>query len=73
MDGGLLVSCVNDAKVLIRHHVQNGQNMVASEGENILDTFQLERFADQMTSGDSGHVRLLIAHDVPRFIERPSV
>jgi hypothetical protein len=47
--------------------------MVAGEGENILDSFQLERFADQMTSGDSGHVRLLIAHDVPRFIERPSV
>jgi hypothetical protein len=46
VDRGLLVSGVNDAEVLICHYVQDGQDMIARQGENIFHAFELESLAD---------------------------
>ena len=37
---------VDDAKILIRHDIQDRQNMITGQAEDILDAFELERFAD---------------------------
>jgi hypothetical protein len=37
---------VDDAKVLIRHDVQHGQDMIAGQAEDIFNALELERFAN---------------------------
>ncbi len=58
VDGGLLVTSIDDAEVLVGHHVQERQDMIAGQAEDILYSLDLERFADQMASCDSGHDHL---------------
>jgi hypothetical protein len=60
MDGGLLMPGVEDAEVLIRHHVQDRQDVIAGEGEDVFHAFEFEGFADQVTSCDFCHRRLLL-------------
>ena len=55
----LLMAGVDDAEVLVRHHVKGRQNMITGQAENIAHAFELERFADKVTSRDSRHDRLL--------------
>ena len=52
---GLLVAGIDNAEILIRHHVQNRQDMIAGQAENIFHALELERFANEMTSGGSRH------------------
>jgi hypothetical protein len=42
----LLMARVDDAKILIliRHDIQDRQNMIAGQAEDILNAFELERF-----------------------------
>ena len=46
MHGSLLVARVDDAKILVRHDIQHRQDMIAGQGEDIFDAFELERGAD---------------------------
>ena len=55
----LLMARVVDLEILIRHHVEHRQDMIAGQGEYISYAFELERFTDQMTPRDSRHDRLL--------------
>jgi dTDP-4-amino-4,6-dideoxygalactose transaminase len=59
--GGLLIARVEDAEILVRHNVERRQDVVTGQAENIAHTFVLERLANQLTSGNSSHDRLLIA------------
>jgi hypothetical protein len=53
---GLLMTGVDDAKVLIRHYVQHRQDMIAGQTEDIFHALELERFANEMTACDSRHL-----------------
>ena len=46
MDRRLFVTGIDDAEVLIRHHVQHRQDMITCQGEDILHPFKLKRFAN---------------------------
>jgi hypothetical protein len=51
----LLVARIDDAEVLIRHDIQDRQDMIAGQAKDIFHALELERFANEMTSRDSRH------------------
>ena len=55
VNGGLLMTRIDDAEVLVRHDVEQRQDVIAGQAENIFHAFELERLADEMTSCDSCH------------------
>ena len=46
VDRRLLVTRIDDAEILIRHYVQDRQDVIASQRKNIFNAFEFERFAD---------------------------
>jgi hypothetical protein len=46
MDRCLLVTRIDDAEILVRHHIERRQNMIACQTENVAYAFELERFAN---------------------------
>ena len=55
VNGRLLVARIDDAEILIDHCVEQWQDMIARQAKDIFYPLELERFADQMTSGGSRH------------------
>src|SRR6266536_2249242 len=52
---GLLMTRIDDAEVLIRHDVEDRQNMIAGQAEDIFHALELERLTNKMTACDSRH------------------
>ena len=55
----LLVAGVDEAEILIGHHVQHRQHVVAGQGKDVIDALQLESAGNKVASGNSGHCFLL--------------
>ena len=58
--GGLLMTRIDDAEILIRHHVEDRQDMIAGQAEDIFHILELKRFADQVAPRHSDHDHLRI-------------
>jgi hypothetical protein len=46
MNRCLLKARVYDAEILVRRHVDGGQNVIAGQAKHIAQAFKLERLAD---------------------------
>jgi hypothetical protein len=55
MHSRLFMASVVNFEILIRHNVEDREDMIARQCKNIPHALELERFTDQMTSRDSGH------------------
>ena len=61
VDSGLFVPGVDEPKVLVGHHVEYGQDVVAGEREYRTDSLQIKGPRNEVTATDhprSGHVHL---------------